>query len=67
MAECRSCGAKIKWIKTLRGKYMPCDPEKVTIVTMNTGRVIQGYIPHWATCPNAANHKKKKRKEHEYV
>ena len=25
MANCKSCGASIKFIKTRRGKYMPCD------------------------------------------
>ena len=29
MAKCKLCGAKIKWIKTIGGKSMPCDPEKV--------------------------------------
>jgi len=30
MAECRSCGAKIIFVTTKQGKYMPCDPELVT-------------------------------------
>ena len=29
VGTCRGCGAKIRWIKTLGGKSMPCDPEKV--------------------------------------
>ena len=29
MANCKLCVAKIKWIKTIGGKSMPCDPEKV--------------------------------------
>jgi hypothetical protein len=28
MSKCRSCGAEIKWIKTVAGKNMPCDPER---------------------------------------
>jgi hypothetical protein len=26
MAKCKSCGKPIVWIKTTRGKMMPCDP-----------------------------------------
>lgn len=29
MAKCKLCGAEIKWIRTLGGGHMPCDPEKV--------------------------------------
>ena len=25
MAICKACGARIRWIKTLSGKAMPCD------------------------------------------
>ena len=30
MAQCRSCGASIIWIKLTSGKSMPCDAEPVT-------------------------------------
>ena len=26
---CRGCGAKIVWVKTEKGKHMPCDPQLV--------------------------------------
>lgn len=29
MAKCKYCGKQIKWIRTLGGGNMPCDPEKV--------------------------------------
>ena len=29
MSKCRSCGAKIIWIRTAAGKMMPCNPEKI--------------------------------------
>ena len=29
MANCKSCGAEIKWIKTFSGKSMPVDAEKM--------------------------------------
>lgn len=76
--KCKSCGAPIIWIKTLKGKNMPCNAEKVRfnyrlgakdrVVTMN-GEVLsaeiredgeeQGYISHFATCPNADKHRRR--------
>ena len=50
MSKCKGCQAEIIWIKTTNGKAMPCNPEKVTIIT-EKGETISGYIPHWATCP----------------
>lgn len=29
MAKCKSCGADIVWIKTKRGKMMPCNPTAI--------------------------------------
>jgi hypothetical protein len=42
---CRGCGAWIYWIRTEKGKLMPVDP---------------GGAPHWATCPKAAEFRRKK-------
>lgn len=58
MAKCKSCGADIVWIETVKGKNMPCNSEKTTIVTED-GKTITGHIPHWATCPNAGTHRKR--------
>jgi hypothetical protein len=48
------------------GKSMPVNPERVRVVLTNRdytgGSVIVGYLPHWATCSNAAQHRKKKYK-----
>ena len=41
---CRSCGAGIVWWRTRYGKAVPCDPDGVN---------------HFATCPNAARHRKR--------
>lgn len=30
MARCKSCGAELRWIKTTKGKAMPCNAEAVT-------------------------------------
>ena len=37
MSTCRGCGAPIIWIKTERGKSMPCDPEQVTYWQARSG------------------------------
>jgi len=59
MARCKSCGAEIKWQKTAsRGSNMPVNPEYVIIVT-DDGHVIKGRISHFATCPNADEHRKR--------
>lgn len=29
MAKCKLCGTEIKWIKTISGRNMPCNPEPV--------------------------------------
>lgn len=80
---CRGCGAVVRWITTVAGRAMICDPDKLqewldtdapstatprlTLITaegkMVTGqhgsvltpgaRSIEGYVPHWATCPKA--------------
>ena len=72
--KCRSCGQQVIWIKTVAGKNMSCNPQLVTyrqgdgkekIVTPKlVGAGTQdatgvGYISHFATCPNAARHRKK--------
>lgn len=40
MPECRSCNAQIKWIKTTRGKNMPCDPELINYEDALPGTVL---------------------------
>lgn len=41
--KCRSCAAAIFWIVTAHGKHMPVDPDGTS---------------HFATCPNAAKHRR---------
>lgn len=43
---CRGCSVKIDWWYTPDNKRMPVDPD-----TMK---------PHWSTCPNAKDFKRKK-------
>lgn len=40
MATCRSCGAKIDWIKTKAGKNMPVEGEPVEYADCEDGDVI---------------------------
>ena len=69
---CKSCKAKIVWCKTSTGKSIPVDmyslPEsdKVLLIDRwrngdNTPLMFnpQKHIAHFATCPNAAEHRRK--------
>lgn len=42
MEHCRSCGAPIVWRETVNGKFIPCDPEEIDIVTVKEGSKITG-------------------------
>lgn len=68
-AKCRSCNANIIWIRMESGEWMPVDARKPMLVYTGKdgnqpGQLIQssGYVPHWATCPNAKQHKRKRPK-----
>lgn len=57
--HCRSCGAKIIWLKTKAGKAMPVDSATITESDAAPQYdATQGHISHFATCPNAAKHRK---------
>ena len=72
-ATCRSCGAPIRWERTVNGKAIPLDPDPVAdgnFGIRNDGKVasIHGfpddaprYVTHFATCPNAAQHRGRPR------
>ena len=60
-SRCKSCGAKITWAKTEKGKNIPLDfPGEMRLVVTrgNTAVTQMTYISHFATCPNAAEHRK---------
>lgn len=85
VAQCRSCGRRIMFIRMKSGKNMPVDtafvnyknnPKGRDKIVLPSGDVIAcdadvdareadgyGYISHFATCPNAARHKKQNRTE----
>lgn len=69
-ATCRTCGAPIVWIVTPAGKAHPVDakPEKRWIVQNEitdgptaglSGTLVDTYVSHFATCPQAAEHRRK--------
>lgn len=61
---CRSCNAAILWVKTESGKSMPLDAKsekRVVIVgagALESVQVVDTYVSHFSTCPNAAQHRK---------
>ena len=69
--RCKSCGAPIVWVKTVKGHNMPLDPTPVAggnIQILDNGRaqivsthpdVIRS-VSHFATCPEAGAHRRKK-------
>lgn len=67
MAVCGSCGAPVQWVKTKAGKRMPLDvgASENGNITVTDG--VAYYWPpgegdrvsHFATCPNAAQHRKR--------
>lgn len=67
-AVCRSCNAPIIWARTDNGRPIPLDaePSKRVILDNTHGadmigaNVVDTLMPHHATCPNAAKHRKRK-------
>jgi hypothetical protein len=72
-AECRGCHQHITWAHTVQGHRIPLDPDQVpdgNVVAQADGRVrvlrsgetpdpaMPRYRSHFASCPNAARHRK---------
>ena len=71
MRLCSSCSAQIFWAKTTAGKAMPIDAKPVEDGNVwldanqvaSVGKPVAGslrYVSHFATCKNAAKHRKGK-------
>jgi hypothetical protein len=70
MSLCSSCGAEIEWVKTERGKNQPLNIEPSLVGNVEVRDGISYYIhdddrngrmlrvAHFATCPNAKQHRK---------
>lgn len=71
MAACRSCGAEVEWVVTEKGKRMPLDAGEVeggnividglgpTRVAKYVANGAGNRVSHFATCPNAKEHRKR--------
>jgi hypothetical protein len=61
VTNCRSCDAKIVWLKTAKGKSMPVDA-----ATVEEGDELfdhKRHVSHFATCPDAARYRKRSEPE----
>lgn len=65
-SRCKSCNQEIIWAVTPKGKNTPLDAKKVKIAqVMDMGGILkieeahEGHLSHWATCPNADEHRRK--------
>lgn len=63
MSLCKTCKAKIIWVKMESGSKMPVNPNpEKRVVKYRRGdrviaKVVDSYQPHWVTCPNATDHR----------
>ena len=57
--RCKSCRAPIRWVRSAKnGKPVPLNPAQFLIVD-EEGHAHRGYVPHWATCPHADEHRRR--------
>ena len=62
MSNCRSCGAEVLWVVMESGAKMICNPKELSFVVLgqfDKGKTYRGYEPHWATCPDAKEWRKR--------
>ena len=64
-ALCRSCGARIVWVRLESGKRCPLDiePKRGYLMTGDVPELIEIYETHFTTCPQADQHRKPHRAE----
>lgn len=72
MSRCRSCAAEIIWAHTTAGKSIPLDALPVTggnielvdgvahVASQAVLSIDPMYVSHFATCPDAAEHRSKR-------
>jgi len=61
-STCRSCGAKIMWVETKKGKNMPIDHNE-NLESLWAERTkpmfdAESMTSHFDTCPNASDHRR---------
>ena len=59
LVQCKACKQNIHFVETRKGRLMPCNPKKLTVITI-LGDVVSGWEAHFATCPQADKFRKKK-------
>ena len=64
-SKCRSCGAKIMWVETKKGKNMPIDynedlEHRWADICPGTKPMFdaESMTSHFDTCPNASDHRR---------
>ena len=68
MSKCKSCGAEITWIKTENGKMHPINAKSQKLWVFHVDgqwRLSDCATSHFASCPNADQHRKPKDKGQE--
>ena len=64
MATSRSCNAPIMWAVTTDGKKVPLDEDPLLVAVLDKPgdppvvKFVRARLNHFATCPNAAQHRK---------
>ena len=59
--QCRSCRKLIRWGTTQAGKKMPIDAGAPLKRVPGVGIEVSTDHVHWATCPNAKQHRREQR------
>lgn len=59
LVPCEACREPIHFVETRNGRLMPCNQNKVTVITV-LGDVVSGWEAHWSTCPEADRFRKPK-------
>jgi len=64
-SRCKTCGAPILWLRMTTGAQMPVDEKPQRLIVLeptNVGVVRDCYTSHFATCPDAAQHRRAREK-----
>jgi endogenous inhibitor of DNA gyrase (YacG/DUF329 family) len=57
---CASCGARVVWFRTRKGKRMPVDEASTRPTDRADQLDLTRHVSHFATCPNAAEHRRER-------
>ena len=57
LTPCKACGKPIHFIETSKGRLIPCNDNKLSLVTV-MGDVVSGWETHFSNCPGAEKFRK---------